>query len=103
MNLIKQGEDAGGLSLNQLQAAVVILVADKRPPQSLRDVFLLLGLQIVSYKVLLQLLISIVNAQLLQVVQQETLKAIHIQKAYKEHRWSLKTNAAHGPVQLYAT
>lgn len=69
LNLIKQGENAGGISLNQIQAALVILVADERPPQSLGHVFLLLRLQIVSYKVLLQLLISVVNTQLLQVVQ----------------------------------
>lgn len=83
-HLIKQGEDANGISLNQLQAALVILVADEGPLQPLGHIFLLLGLQIVSYKVLLELLIGIVNAQLLQVVQHETLKAIHIQKAYKK-------------------
>lgn len=80
-HLVKQRDDAFGISLNQLQAAVVILVADEGPLQPLGNVFLLLGLQIVSYKVLLELFIGIVYAQLFKVVQQETLKAIHIQKA----------------------
>lgn len=65
IHLVKQREDAGGISLNQLQASLVVLVADEGPLQSLGHVFLLLGLQIVSYKVLLQLLVGVVNAQLL--------------------------------------
>lgn len=77
-HLIKQREDAGGVSFDQLQAAVVVLVADEGPLQSLGHVLLLLGFQIVSYEVLLQLLVGVVDAQLLQVVQQEALEAIHV-------------------------
>lgn len=43
--------------------------------------FYLLSSEIVSYKVLLQLFIGVVDAQLLQVIQAETLKAVHIQNS----------------------
>lgn len=40
-NLIKQGEDASGTALYEVQTALVILVLDKRPLQSLRHILLL--------------------------------------------------------------
>lgn len=39
----------------------------------------LLSSEVVSYKVLLQLFVGIVDAQLLQVVEAEALKAVHIE------------------------
>lgn len=46
--------------------------------------YYLLCLQVVSYKVLLQFLIGIIDTELLQVVLREGFKAINIQQTWKE-------------------
>lgn len=80
-NLIEQGENAGGTAFNQVQAALVVLVPYEGPLQPLSHILLLLSLQVMSHKVLLQLLISVINTQLLQIVQEEAFKTVHIQQA----------------------
>lgn len=46
--------------------------------------YYLLCLQVVSYKVLLQFLVGIINTELLQVVLRESFKPINIQQPWKE-------------------
>lgn len=45
--------------------------------------FYLLRTEIVSHKVLLQFFIGIVDAELLQVIDAEALKTVHIQNSWK--------------------
>lgn len=85
-DLIEQGENAGGTAFNQVQAALVVLVTYEGPLQPLGHILLLLGLQVMSHKVLLQLLVSVINTQLLQVVLEETFKTVHIQQACRRHQ-----------------
>lgn len=47
--------------------------------------FYLLSSEVVSYKVLLQFFIGVVDAQLLQVIEAETLKAVHIQNSWRQN------------------
>lgn len=47
------------------------------------DCVYLLSAQVMSHKVLLQFFVCIVDAQLLQIISVETLKAIHIQNSWR--------------------
>lgn len=49
--------------------------------------YYLLCLQVVSYKVLLQFLVGIINTELLQVVFREGFKAINIQQTWKDREF----------------
>lgn len=53
--------------------------------------FYLLSSEIVSYEVLLQLFVGVVDAQLLQVIDAEALKAVHVQDSCK---WEMLINAS---------
>lgn len=85
-DLIEQGENTGGTAFNQVQAALVVLVLYEGPLQPLRHILLLLGLQVMSHKVLLQLLVSVINTQLLQIVQEEAFKTVYIQQTCRRHQ-----------------
>lgn len=49
----------------------------------------LLSSEIMSHKVLLQFLIGVVDAQLLQVVDMETLKPVHVQDSWRSEGGAL--------------
>lgn len=89
-DLIKQGDNAGGTAFNQVQAALVVLVPNEGPLQPLGHILLLLSLQVMSHKVLLQLLVSVIDTQLLQIVQKEAFKTIHIQQTCRGQQLRVK-------------
>ena len=68
----------------------------------------LLCSEVVGDKVLLQLLVGVVDAELLQVVPLEALEAVHVQQAWGAPRGTRQvtgqcTNAVSGPTELCVT
>ena len=80
--LVQEGQHAGRLlGLNQVQHIRVVHKLDVAPVDGLRLVLRLLRLEHVLVEVLLQLLVRQVDAELLERVQLERLKAVDVQDA----------------------
>lgn len=88
--VVQQTQQAAGLALDELQAARVVGEADVGPADALAPVLLLLVLEHVLVEVVLQVLVGVVDAQLLEAVARtEVLEAEYVEDAWGGLRYCL--------------